>query len=145
MFLGARTLERYLVPAPRFSVLCFTRGQRGLLAEFLAPAAFRFGIGAKRRREIFEYLYGNFQLAEKPLRSEFGAQLIPRLMLLGVSNSLELLTEEESSELLDKMLQVSEAMSAAEKRRSGLRKAAKTPRGRKKRQVVMPRIRDNKL
>jgi hypothetical protein len=142
MFIAARTLERYSpLPGSAFFVL---PGAGRSIAESLANDLAAFGIGAQRRREIADYFAEIFRRAEEPLRTDVGEELIPRLIFLAMINNFTLLAEnpEAGSDHADKILEAIEAVSSAEKQRSGGQGNAKKPAARKKRRVVMPRIKD---
>lgn len=152
MFTATRIIERYARPFPgsAFFVLPGTaQGVAESLADELADTEILGQIGRSRRRKLVEFLSFYFELGERPLKTEAGERILGTLNALGVAHTLQttaqinqLFPEEKASDPTPALEALVEAETQREKMLAE-KWSKKAPR--KKRRVVMPRIRDDKL
>jgi len=152
IFAATRTIERYARAFPG-SVLFVLPGSAQAVAESLADeindAQILGPIGRSRRRRIVKFLSFYFGLAEQPLRTEKGEAILGTLNAIGITNNLltaarinEALPGEKVSDPIPSALTLFGAEMHRQKVLSETPLKKASPR---KRRVIMPRIRDDKL
>jgi hypothetical protein len=152
IFTATRIIELYARPFPGSVFFVLPGAAQGVaesLADELADTEILGKIGRSRRRKLVEFLSFYFELGERPLKTETGRGVLGTLNALGVAYTRQTaaqinqaLPEENVSDPMPAVNSLIEAEAAREKMLAGKwsKKVA-----RKKRRVVMPRIRDDKL
>jgi hypothetical protein len=144
VFYAGLVLTRYLAPNPGSAFFVLPGAGRSI-AEALTDKLQLGKISAQRRRAIVDSMAEFFELAEKPLGSELGERLIPRLTVLSLINNLEIVAafQKVSDEDVLGLVDTIEAVEGSEERRSeSLQQKPKKTAASRKRRVVMPRIKD---
>lgn len=149
IFEAAAILNLYVTPFPG-SAIFVVPGIASSLAQSLVDSFMqeitRAQMTKAAREKLVLFLEHAFKTAERPLYTEYGRQLLPHLMRLGVANRREftrLISEQFPDQISDDFeTRLSAHVDAEERRLSALQKEPKK-RARRKRRLTMPRIRDS--
>jgi hypothetical protein len=141
--LASLILQRYLCPTPG-TVLFVLPGAAHNLALSLAEQLPLGAVSPKRRRDFVDVLTSYFEQAEQPLATKLGERLVPRLVVMGMINNLNLLAklqkEYPDDDVANVFQSLEEASNLEHLREVAREQPARRPRPRKRR-VFMPALR----
>lgn len=146
---AAAILSLYVQPVPGSSMFVMPGASRSLaeaLVESFAEEIPKRSMSPLARQKLVLFLEHHFRIAERPLFTEHGRQLVPDLMRLGVANRREItrvITEQLPDQMASDVESSIAALAAAEEQRSRPpeRTRSKKPTTGKPK-ASMPRIRE---
>jgi hypothetical protein len=94
---AALIMQKYQLPVPGTAVFVMPGTSRLVAAQLtdLLPLGY---LGKQRRRDIVETLERYFELGEKPLATDFGKELVPKLTYLSLGENLRAVADIASAE-----------------------------------------------
>jgi hypothetical protein len=141
VFEAAAILNLYRAPLPGSAMFVLPGLSQSLAAQLVDSFAEELERGAmslETRTKLVRFVEHHFKIAERPLYTEQGRQLLPQLMTLGVANRRELtrIITEQFPDAMSPDIESSVAtLEVAEQRRSDAtagKRPKKAPRGKRK-------------
>lgn len=148
IFEAAAILNLYVAPFPGSAIFAIPGIASSLaksLVESFVEDTTASEISNEGRRKLVLFLEHTFRTAERPFYTEYGRQLLPHLVRLGVANRRELIrviTEQFPEQAADNISSSIDALVDTQERRLTASQKKPEKATRKKRKVTMPRIKD---